>query len=810
MKHFAPGRSFLLSAAAILLPSSLLEAAPSVRTNALGYETMGPKIAVAQDAAAPGVTSFDLLNASKTVVHTGKAGTAQAVPGWSGMQFQTLDFSSMTDTGLFTLRIQPSGSVSDTFRVGNARLFRTGANAVVGFFNGMRNTSEADHAIPYFGETSRGKHDVYGGWNDATGDQGKYLSHLSFANYMNPQQIPMVVWSLLRSQELAGDRAAGISFVDEALWGADYLLRVQDPVGYFYINVFNEGWTADRTICAWVTSAGTSTSDYQAAWREGGGMSIAALALASRLSKHGDSSSAQYLAGAERGFTHLSASKGKWADDGRENLIDHMAALLASTELALATSNDKYKTAASARVDSILVRQQAAGWFYADSGYRPWYHGVDEGLPVVALVRYLSIDSTSTQADRVRAAIQSNLNWYKTITNEVANPFGYPRMWVPTLATTPSGASNLAKGKTGWASTTEKAGTEVALAFDGVATTRWASSLQDSTGWLAVDLGGQYLLDSVAILWEAAYAKKYEIQTSTDSVNWTTAATVTASSAGRKTSILSRPSGRYVRMKGVERSSSSYSYSIYEFEVYGRVDAPDTAAVRGKTSFFMPHQNESGYWWQGENARIASMATSFILGSQATDPQWRLNQDDTISRMATSALDWITGSNPVGRSFMHGFGPDNPPGYKGASNIVGGIANGITSSFDDETTPEFMHYADGADWQNWRWVEQWIPHDAWYLLGISSIANSREREIIVGVQPRANLRRNLSILRQGTSLRIAAPGARSIELRTLDGRVLATATGETLSWNAPISGLSLVVARGEGWQQSRIVGLPPK
>lgn len=809
MNQLAPGRIAFRTATVLLASCSLLEAAPSIRVNGLGYESKAPKIAVAQDASAPAVTSFEILDATKTVVHTGTPGTALSVPGWTGMQFQTLDFSGFSDTGLFTLRTMPSGTVSDTFRIGDARLFRTGAKAVVGFFNGMRNTSADDHAIGYFGQASRGKHDVYGGWNDATGDQGKYISHLSFANFMNPQQIPMVVWSLLRSRELAGSRANGIDFVDEALWGADYLLRILDKDGYFYINVFNEGWSLGnpRTICAWVTSAGTSTSDYQAAWREGGGMSIAALALASRLPTHGDSTSAQYLAGAERGYAHLSASKGKWADDGRENLIDHTTALLAATELAMASGKESYRAAAAARVDSILARQRSEGWFFADSGNRPWYHAVDEGLPVVALVRYLSLDTASPRADRVRAGIAANLAWYKSITHEVANPFSYPRMWVPMVATTPSGVSNLARGKRAWASTVEKGGTEAANAVDGSATTRWSSILQDSTGWLAVDLGANYLLDSVAVLWEAAYPKKYVIQTSTDSVNWTTRATdSTATGAGRRSLKLpEHPSARYVRMKGMLRSSPYYCYSMYELEAYGTLDAPPVEQKIGKTAFFMPHENETGYWWQGENARIASMATSFILGTQAIAPSWRLNADDTISRMAVSALDWITGSNPKGISFLHGFGPNNPPGYRGAENVVGGIANGITSSYDSSDAPEFMHFSDPSDWQNWRWVEQWLPHDAWYLLGISAVVDSREREIDVGASPRAAAQRNLSIGRSGELLSVSAPQATSIEIRGLDGTLLARSVGTRLSWR-PTRGLALVLARGTGWQETRAIG----
>jgi hypothetical protein len=25
-------------------------------------------------------------------------------------------------------------------------------------------------------------------------------------------------------------------------------------------------------------------------------------------------------------------------------------------------------------------------------------------------------------------------------------------------------------------------------------------------------------------------------------------------------------------------------------------------------------------------------------------------------------------------------------------------------------------------WENWRWVEQWLPHTTWYLLAISALA----------------------------------------------------------------------------------------
>lgn len=785
-------------------------AAPSVRTNSTGYETKAPKVAVVQDSAKdPGATSFEVLNAAKTAVFQGVPGAVKTVPGWTGYRFQSLDFSSFSDTGLFTVRVLPSGAVSDTFRIGDARLFRTAASAVVGYFTSMRNTEAGDRKMGYFDQPERGTRDVYGGWSDALGDNGKYLSHLSYANFMNPQQIPMVLWSLLRSKNLAGARSAGIPFDDESTWGADYLLRVQDPAGYFYINVFNEGWSGARTICTWIGDAdkqGVPTSDYQAAWREGGGMSIAALALASRLGLKGDSTSAQYLAGAKRGYAHLAGSYAKWADDGRENLIDHTTALLAATELALATGEAPYATAARARVDSILARQSPQGWFYADNGSRVWYHGADEGLPQVAMVRYLALDSTSATSVKIKASLAASLAWYTKITHEVANPFTYPRAYVPFKAPVQPGVANLAKGKPGFASTVQNPGQEASKALDGDPATRWSSNLQDSLGWIGVDLGSVYKLESVSVLWEAAHAKKYDIQGSMDSLDWTTIATDGVTGAGRKTTaIAGAPSARYVRLKGVTRSSPSYSYSIYEFEVYGAPDTPPVLPQPGKTTFFMPHQNETGYWWQGENARLGSLATAFAQSQQVLDPTWRLSADDTISRMVVGALEWVGGSNPLGISFIEGFGPKNPPGYMGKANLLGGIVNGITSSIEDETHPTFMPYANPADWKNWRWNEQWLPHDAWYLMGIATIANAQERVLPLGVHRRTTAGPRMAVNGLGGRLEVLAVGARSIELRTLQGRLVARVEGPRLVWTGSHDGLLVATAQGSDWTANRMV-----
>ena len=55
----------------------------------------------------------------------------------------------------------------------------------------------ADRSAPRVGDGA--VRDVHGGWYDASGDYSKYLSHLSYANFMNPQQTPLVVWVLARA-----------------------------------------------------------------------------------------------------------------------------------------------------------------------------------------------------------------------------------------------------------------------------------------------------------------------------------------------------------------------------------------------------------------------------------------------------------------------------------------------------------------------------------------------------------------------------------------------------------------------------------
>ena len=106
---------------------------------------------------------------------------------------------------------------------------------------------------------------------------------------------------------------------------------------------------------------------------------------------------------------------------------------------------------------------------------------------------------------------------------------------------------------------------------DGNMGTRWGSEYKDPQN-IVVDLGQVYSgLKKVAINWEAANARDYIIELSTDGNNYTTAADIrdAASENNRLDEIVfnNGKTARYIRITGTARNLT-YGYSIYEVAVY--------------------------------------------------------------------------------------------------------------------------------------------------------------------------------------------------------------------------------------------------
>ncbi|MDG4824129.1 ThuA domain-containing protein [Asanoa sp. WMMD1127] len=108
-----------------------------------------------------------------------------------------------------------------------------------------------------------------------------------------------------------------------------------------------------------------------------------------------------------------------------------------------------------------------------------------------------------------------------------------------------------------------------ANAVDGNTGTRWGSAYSDPQ-WITVDLGSARTVNRVRLQWEAAFARAYQIQTSTNGSTWTTAyATTTGDGAVDDVTLTTPPTARYVRVNGTQRALTQYGYSLWELEVYG-------------------------------------------------------------------------------------------------------------------------------------------------------------------------------------------------------------------------------------------------
>lgn len=188
----------------------------------------------------------------------------------------------------------------------------------------------------------------------------------------------------------------------------------------------------------------------------------------------------------------------------------------------------------------------------------------------------------------------------------------------------------LSQGKPVTASSQEHYGTAASGAVDGDLGTRWSSAASDAQ-WLQVDLGSQVALSQVVLRWEAAYAKSYRIELSTDGTTWSTAYSTTTGAGGTETVAVSG-TARYVRMQGVTRATG-YGYSLWEFQVYGgdgggptlpgggdlgpnvHIIDPSTPDIQGRLDEVFKQQ-ESAQFGSGRHAFLFKPGTYNNLNAQ--------------------------------------------------------------------------------------------------------------------------------------------------------------------------------------------------
>jgi hypothetical protein len=580
--------------------------------NHIGYEPEAAKRAVILGHANDEVTGFGVIDASTgNSVMSGFAEKIGAVAHWKDWCFWTADFSSVNAEGTYIIECATGqGRVrSFPFQIQRDILEKNTLSGVIYYFKGQRCSGlldKADRDLKF--EDSTNTSDVHGGWYDATGDYGKHLGGLGFSTFFNMQPTPVADWSLFKAyQEL--DRRGDQNFqqykrrlLDEAMYGADFLVRMKDPTGSFYRTVDAPGpgkRPEDRRIGKEGVGFAIKTVKtrdnfsigarktipgefpYEVGYRSGVGVAIAALAMAGTFSVSGDFSNAVYLQTAEDAFAFLETNNVAFNPDGRENILDDYCALLAATELFKATKDAQYKIAADRHATNLMGRLITSGgrtnYWRADDGDRPYFHAADAGMPVISLLDYYEIADEAARP-KVLATVRKSLEFELAVTKEVANPFGYARQLV-----------------------------------------------QGTNGFR-------------------------------------------------------------------------------------------------RTAFFYPHDTETGLWWQGENARLGSMAAAARLASRyfADDPAFC----HQLQAYAWNQLNWILGLNPYDCCMMQGAGRNNIfymyfKSYE-YNNAPGGICNGITGGRTEPDDIDFnVGFAVTGQDEDWRWGEQWLPHAAWYLFAVS-------------------------------------------------------------------------------------------
>ncbi len=150
----------------------------------------------------------------------------------------------------------------------------------------------------------------------------------------------------------------------------------------------------------------------------------------------------------------------------------------------------------------------------------------------------------------------------------VGNEMGSNSKQLSIKVSAPDASSNLAFLKPTTSSSVESSSNSSDKAVDGNSQTRWSSTFKDNEWW-QIDLQHQVLANSLAIDWEGAYAKNFNIQISSDNVAWQPFYVNTAFAGG--TSYITNSnslSGRYFKVNCLQRATA-YGFSFYEFNLNG-------------------------------------------------------------------------------------------------------------------------------------------------------------------------------------------------------------------------------------------------
>ena len=189
--------------------------------NHIGYNNSGVKKFVFQTKSKEVPKQFMVADSDHQIIYKGELKEGGQIDEWHTGKAYEGYFSNIEKTGSYQITIHNDHDqiISTWFKIERDIIQSSCLPLILEGFKSQHPDNkyeEKDTHISFFG--NRNDHvDVHGGWYDASGDVSKYLSHLSYANYLNPQQTPLVIWSMLESYEMLQKKSSVSNHFRESL-----------------------------------------------------------------------------------------------------------------------------------------------------------------------------------------------------------------------------------------------------------------------------------------------------------------------------------------------------------------------------------------------------------------------------------------------------------------------------------------------------------------------------------------------------------------------------------------------------------------
>ena len=130
-----------------------------------------------------------------------------------------------------------------------------------------------------------------------------------------------------------------------------------------------------------------------------------------------------------------------------------------------------------------------------------------------------------------------------------------------------------------------------------------------------------------------------------------------------------------------------------------------------------------------EKAHYVAQNSMYLMQAWALACAAQFTGNNAFGALATSQVDWVLGRNPLSLCMLEGQGSFNPPKYHHRYNSIPGrprgavpgtVCNGITKPQPGPDKPAFDMRKDILR-PAFESNEPWIPHNAMYLLAVSSL-----------------------------------------------------------------------------------------